>query len=88
MTGFLSLDLLCAHTAPRDRWPDRGRADASGRAKGVRSDGFLLILLNDRELIGEHVSSPLRSAPSIGAIVLLIVCNGLYGISTMFPNAL
>jgi len=26
MTGFLNLDLLRAHAAPRDRWPDRGRA--------------------------------------------------------------
>jgi hypothetical protein len=25
MTGFLNLDLLRAHTAPRDRWPDWGR---------------------------------------------------------------
>jgi hypothetical protein len=24
MTHFLHLDLLCAHAAPRDRWPDRG----------------------------------------------------------------
>jgi Mn2+/Fe2+ NRAMP family transporter len=49
---------------------------------------FLLMLLNDRELIGEHVNSPLRNALSIGVMVLLIGCNGLYGISTMFPNAL
>jgi Mn2+/Fe2+ NRAMP family transporter len=49
---------------------------------------FLLMLLNDRELMGEHVNSPLRNALSIGVMVLLIVCNGLYGISTMFPNAL
>ena len=49
---------------------------------------FLLMLLNDRELLGEHVNSPLRNALSIGVMVLLIVCNGLYGISTMFPNAL
>jgi Mn2+/Fe2+ NRAMP family transporter len=49
---------------------------------------FLLMLLNDPELMGEHVNSPLRNALSIGVMVLLIVCNGLYGISTMFPNAL
>jgi Mn2+/Fe2+ NRAMP family transporter len=49
---------------------------------------FLLMLLNDRELMGEHVNSRLRNALSIGVMVLLIVCNGLYGISTMFPNAL
>jgi Mn2+/Fe2+ NRAMP family transporter len=49
---------------------------------------FLLMLLNDRELMGEHVNSRVRNAMSIGVMVLLIVCNGLYGISTMFPNAL
>jgi len=49
---------------------------------------FLLMLLNDRELLGTHVNSPLRNALSIGVMILLIVCNGLYGISTMFPNAL
>lgn len=25
MTGFLNLELLWAHAAPRDRWPDRAR---------------------------------------------------------------
>jgi Mn2+/Fe2+ NRAMP family transporter len=49
---------------------------------------FLLMLLNDRELLGKHVNSPLRNALSVGVMILLIVCNGLYGISTMFPNAL
>ena len=49
---------------------------------------FLLMLVNDRELVGEHVNSPTRNVLSIGVMVLLIVCNGLYGITTMFPNAL
>jgi Mn2+/Fe2+ NRAMP family transporter len=49
---------------------------------------FLLMLLNDRELLGEHVNSPLRNALSVGVMVLLIACNCLYGISTMFPGAL
>jgi Mn2+/Fe2+ NRAMP family transporter len=49
---------------------------------------FLLMLLNDRELLGEHVNSPLRNALSVGVMVLLILCNALYGISTVFPNAL
>ncbi|HYP62496.1 MAG TPA: divalent metal cation transporter, partial [Acidocella sp.] len=49
---------------------------------------FLLMLLNDRELLGEHVNSPLRNALSIGVMVLLIICNGLYGLVTVFPNAL
>lgn len=49
---------------------------------------FLLMLLNDCELLGEHVNSPLRNLLSIGVMILLIVCNALYGISTVFPNAL
>jgi Mn2+/Fe2+ NRAMP family transporter len=48
---------------------------------------FLLMLLNDRELLGEHVNSPLRNALSIAVMVLLIICNGLYGISSVFPNS-
>jgi Mn2+/Fe2+ NRAMP family transporter len=49
---------------------------------------FLLMLLNDRTLLGEHVNSPLRNALSITVMVILILCNGLYGISTVFPHAL
>jgi Mn2+/Fe2+ NRAMP family transporter len=49
---------------------------------------FLLMLLNDRQLLGEHVNSPLRNALSIAVMVLLIICNGLYGISSVFPDLL
>lgn len=49
---------------------------------------FLLMLLNDKELLGEHVNSPLRNALSVGVMLLLITCNGLYGIATVFPNLL
>ncbi len=49
---------------------------------------FLLMLLNDRELLGVHVNTPLRNGLSIGVMVLLIGCNALYGISTVFPHVL
>ncbi|MDD2876645.1 MAG: divalent metal cation transporter [Acidiphilium sp.] len=49
---------------------------------------FLLMLLNDKELLGEHVNTPVRNALSIGVMVMLIGCNALYGISTVFPHAL
>jgi len=49
---------------------------------------FLLMLLNDRELLGEHVNTPVRNILSVGVMVMLIACNGLYGISTVFPHAL
>jgi Mn2+/Fe2+ NRAMP family transporter len=47
---------------------------------------FLLMLLNDRELMGEHVNSPRRNAVSIAIMVGLIACNGLYGLATVFPR--
>ncbi|MDA8257840.1 MAG: divalent metal cation transporter [Betaproteobacteria bacterium] len=49
---------------------------------------FLLMLLNDRELMGEHVNSPRRNAVSIAIMAGLILCNGLYGIATLFPHTL
>ena len=49
---------------------------------------FLLMLLNDRELLGEHVNSPVRNILSVGVMIMLIICNGLYGIATVFPHAL
>jgi Mn2+/Fe2+ NRAMP family transporter len=49
---------------------------------------FLLMLLNDRELMGEHVNSLPRNVASIAIMLALIACNGLYGIATLFPNAL
>ena len=48
---------------------------------------FLLMLLNDRELMGHHVNSPRRNAVSIAIMAGLILCNGLYGIATLFPHA-
>ena len=48
---------------------------------------FLLLLLNDRELMGEHVNSRRRNAVSIAIMLGLIICNGLYGIVTLFPHA-
>ena len=49
---------------------------------------FLLMLLNDRELLGEHVNSLIRNILSVSVMVMLIACNGLYGIATVFPHAL
>lgn len=49
---------------------------------------FLLLLLNDKELLGDYVNSPLRNVLSVGVVILLILCNGLYGVATIFPNAL
>lgn len=48
---------------------------------------FLLMLLNDRELLGDHVNSRMRNVLSVGVMALLIVCNALYGITQVFPSA-
>ena len=48
---------------------------------------FLLMLLNDRELMGEHINSSRRNAASIAIMIGLIVCNVLYGFATLFPQA-
>ena len=49
---------------------------------------FLLMLLNDRELMGEHVNSARRNMASVAIMAGLITCNVLYGIATLFPHAL
>jgi Mn2+/Fe2+ NRAMP family transporter len=49
---------------------------------------FLLMLLNDRDLMGDHVNSARRNAVSIAIMAGLIVCNVLYGIATLFPHVL
>lgn len=47
---------------------------------------FLLMLLNDREIMGDHVNSRARNAASIAIMVGLIICNALYGLSTVLPH--
>ncbi len=49
---------------------------------------FLLMLLNDRELMGEHVNTAGRNALALGIMAFLILCNGLFGIATLFPRLL
>ncbi|KZC17507.1 metal transporter [Rhodanobacter sp. FW510-R12] len=47
---------------------------------------FLLMLLNDRELMGEHANGPVRNALSVAIMLGLIACNVLYGLVTVFPH--
>lgn len=49
---------------------------------------FLLMLVNDKELMGSHINSPRRNRMAVAIMVLLIVCNGLYGLITVFPHVL
>ena len=47
---------------------------------------FLLLLLNDREIMGRHVNKPWQNVAAIGIVGLLVVLNGLYGMSVVFPH--
>jgi Mn2+/Fe2+ NRAMP family transporter len=47
---------------------------------------FLLMLLNDRELMGSYVNSPRGNAISFAILFGLIAYNVLYGIATLFPS--
>lgn len=49
---------------------------------------FLLMLLNDRELMGEHVNSAGRNMLALGIMAFLILCNGMFGVATLFPHLL
>ncbi len=47
---------------------------------------FLLMLLNDKELMGDYANGPLRNGVSIAIMLALILCNVLYGLVTIFPT--
>lgn len=47
---------------------------------------FLLLLVNDKEIMGIHVNGKLQNAASIIIMGVLILMSGLYGISLVFPN--
>ncbi len=49
---------------------------------------FLLMLVNDPELMGTFTNSRNRNMVAVVIMVLLIACNGLYGLVTIFPHAL
>jgi Mn2+/Fe2+ NRAMP family transporter len=49
---------------------------------------FLLLLLNDREMMGRYVNKPWQNGAAIAIVGLLVVLNGLYGLSVVFPYGL
>ncbi|MHB1952302.1 MAG: NRAMP family divalent metal transporter [Sulfobacillus sp.] len=49
---------------------------------------FLLLLLNDREIMGRHVNKPWQNGAAIAIVGLLVALNGLYGLSLVFPHGL
>lgn len=49
---------------------------------------FLLMLLNDRELMGDYVNSIARNVVALTILFTLIACNVSYAVATLFPNLL
>lgn len=47
---------------------------------------FLLMLLNDKEIMGEHVNKPWQNVSSFTIVGLLIIINGIYGLTVVFPR--
>ncbi len=47
---------------------------------------FLLLLVNDREVMGHHVNTRLQNVAAIGIVAMLVVMNGLYGTSVVLPS--
>ena len=46
---------------------------------------FLLLLVNDRELMGEHVNSALANVVGVAITVFLIVAGIGFAVATVFP---
>lgn len=49
---------------------------------------FLLLLLNDREVMGDHANSRWQNVLAIGIVGLLVAMNGVYGLTVAFPHLL
>ncbi len=47
---------------------------------------FLLLLVNDKEIMGKHVNGRLNNAAALVIMCVLIAMSGLYGISLIFPG--
>ena len=47
---------------------------------------FLLLLLNDRQIMGPHVNRPWQNVVAVGIVGLLVVLNALYGLSVVLPG--
>jgi len=47
---------------------------------------FLLLLLNDREIMGVHINRPWQNVVAVAIVGLLVVLNGMYGLSVVVPR--
>jgi Mn2+/Fe2+ NRAMP family transporter len=49
---------------------------------------FLILLLNEKELMGPYVNTKLQNVIDWAIVAAVIAISSLYGISTIFPNLL
>ena len=47
---------------------------------------FLILLLNDKETMGEFANTPTQNIINGAIVAVIIVLSTLYGISTLFPT--
>ena len=47
---------------------------------------FLLLLLNDKSLMGEHVNTYWQNVVNWSIVLFVVVMSSLMGISTLFPD--
>jgi len=47
---------------------------------------FLLLLLNDKETMGEYRNTTFENVINIGIVSVIVVLSSLYGVSTLFPD--
>lgn len=47
---------------------------------------FLLLLLNDKDIMGEYVNKPWQNISAFTIVGFLIIMNGIYGLTVIFPH--
>ena len=47
---------------------------------------FLLMLLNDRDIMGNYINRPWQNWSAFAIVGFLILANGLYGYTVVFPS--
>ena len=47
---------------------------------------FLILMLNDKALMGEHVNTPFQNVANWTIVVFVIIMSTLFALSVLFPN--
>ncbi len=49
---------------------------------------FLIILLNDKDRMGQYRNSRLQNAVSVSVVVVIVVLSTMYAVTALFPHLL